>query len=98
MEDLDRIFKKNENFVFRKIEDETILVPIKDNVGDMGSLYNLNEVAAFVWEQLNGKKSLQEIKNRLLEVYDVPAKEAGNDLSEYIAQLKQIDAITRTKG
>jgi len=98
MEDLDRIFKKNENFVFRKIEDETILVPIKDNVGDMGSLYNLNEVAAFVWEQLNGKKSLQEIKNRLLEVYDVPAKEAGNDLSEYIAQLKQIDAITRAKG
>ena len=95
MEGLDRIFKKNENFVFRKIEDETILVPIKDNVGDMGSLYNLNELAAFVWEQLNGKRSLQDIKNRLLEEYDVPAEEAGNDLSEYIAQLKEIDAITR---
>ena len=95
MEDLDRIFKKNENFVFRKIEDETILVPIKDNVGDMGSLYNLNELAAFVWEQLNGKRSLQDIKNRLLEEYDVPAEKAGNDLSEYIAQLKEIDAITR---
>ena len=95
MEGLDRIFQKNENFVFRKIEDETILVPIKDNVGDMGSLYNLNEVAAFVWEQLNGKKTLRDIKNRLLEKYDVSAKEAGNDLSEYIAQLKKIDAITR---
>jgi methyltransferase-like protein len=95
MEGLDRIFKKNENFVFRKIEDETILVPIKDNVGDMGSLYNLNELAAFVWEQLNGKRSLQDIKNRLLEEYDVPAEKAGNDLSEYIAQLKEIDAITR---
>jgi len=97
MEDLDRIFKKNENFVFRKIEDETILVPIKDNVGDMGSLYNLNEVAAFVWEQLNGKKSLRDIKNRLVEEYDIPAEEAGNDLSEYIAQLKEIDAITRAE-
>ena len=95
MEGLDRIFKKNENFVFRKIEDETILVPIKDNVGDMGSLYNLNKVAAFVWEQLDGKKSLHDIKNRLLEEYDIPAEEAGNDLSEYIAQLKEIDAITR---
>ena len=97
MEGLDRIFKKNENFVFRKIEDETILVPIKDNVGDMGSLYNLNEVAAFVWEQINGKKTLQDIKNKLLEKYDVPAEEAGNDLSEYIAQLKEIDAITRAE-
>jgi methyltransferase-like protein len=97
MEGLNRIFKKNENFVFRKIEDETILVPIKDNVGDMGSLYNLNEVAAFVWEQLNGEKSLQDIKNRLLEEYDVPAEEAENDLSQYIAQLKEIDAITRAE-
>ena len=95
MEGLDRIFQKNENFVFRKIEDETILVPIKDNVGDMGSLYSLNDAAAFVWEQLNGKKTLQVIKNQLLEKYEVSAKEAAHDLSEYIAQLKGIDAITR---
>jgi len=95
MEGLDRIFQKNENFVFRKIEDETILVPIKDNVGDMGSLYSLNDAAAFVWEQLNGKKTLQDIKNQLLEKYEVSAKEAAHDLSEYIAQLKGIDAITR---
>ncbi len=89
MEGLDRIYNKNENFVFRKIEDETILVPIKDNVGDMGSIYNLNEVAAFVWEQLDGKKSLRDIKHRLSEEYEVSAKEAGDDLSAYIAQLKE---------
>ena len=97
MEGLDRIYKKNENFVFRKIEDETILVPIKDNVGDMGSLYNLNEMAAFVWERLDGKKSLQDIKNRLLEKYEVSAKEAEGDLFEYISQLKEIEAVTRIR-
>jgi len=97
MGNLDRIYKKNENLVFRKIEDETILVPIKDNVGDMGSIYNLNEMAAFVWEQLDGKKSLQDIKNRLLEEYEVSAKEAEGDLLEYISQLKEIEAVTRTE-
>ena len=95
MEGLDRIYNKNENFVFRKIEDETILVPIKDNVGDMGSLYNLNEVAAFVWEQLDGKKSLRDIKHRLVEEYEVSAEEAEDDLSAYIAQLTEIEAVTR---
>jgi len=97
MGNLDRIYKKNENLVFRKIEDETILVPIKDNVGDMGSIYNLNEMAAFVWEQLDGKKSLQDIKNKLLEEYEVSAKEAEGDLLEYISQLKEIEAVTRTE-
>ena len=95
MDGLDKIYKRNENFVFRKIEDETILVPLKDNVDDMGSIYNLNEVAAFVWEQLDGKKSLGDIKNRLLEEFEVYAVEAGDDLSEYIAQLKKIEAVTR---
>ena len=95
MEGLDRIYRKNESFVFRKIEAETILVPIKDNVGDMGSLYNLNEVAAFVWEQLDGKKSLRDIKHRLVEEYEVSAEEAEDDLSEYIAQLTEIEAVTR---
>ena len=79
MEGLDKIYKKNENFVFRKIENETILVPIKDNVGDMGSIYNLNEVAAFVWEQLDGKKSLRDIKHCLSEEYEVTGEEAEDD-------------------
>ena len=96
MEGLDKIYKKNENFVFRKIEGETILVPIKDNVGDMGSIYNLNKMAAFVWEQVDGVKSLQDIKNRLLEEYEVCSREAEDDLFEYIAQLKEIDAVRLT--
>jgi hypothetical protein len=47
MEELGKQFKKNESFVFRRIQDEAILVPIKNNVGDMGFIYNLNEVGAF---------------------------------------------------
>ncbi len=96
MEIIDRIYKKNESFVFRKIEAETLLVPIKDNVGDMGSIYNLNDVGAFVWEQIDGVKSLQDIKNRLLEEYEVSSREAEDDLLEYIAQLKEIDALRPT--
>ena len=93
MEAFDRIYKKNANFVFRKIEDETILVPIKDNVGDMGCIYSLNEIGAFVWQHLDGRQSLADIQNRLLEKFEVGAKQAADDLREYIAQLKEIDAI-----
>ena len=93
MIDLNQSFQRNENFVFRRIEDETILVPIKDNVGDMGSIYNLNEVGAFVWEQIDGVQDLQDIKKRLLAEYEVSAREAEGDLLEYVAQLKEIDAL-----
>jgi hypothetical protein len=93
MPEIDRVFQKNENFVFRQIDDETILVPIKDNLGDMGSIYNLNEVGAFVWEHLNGKVSLADIKHMILDTFEVSEREADADLSDFVNQLKEIDAI-----
>ena len=93
MPEIDQVFRKNENFVFRQIDDETILVPIKDNLGDMGSIYNLNEVGAFVWEQLDGHKTLSDINKMLTDEFDIPEGESEEDLIEFINQLKEIDAI-----
>ena len=93
MPEIDQVFQKNENFVFRQIDDETILVPIKDNLGDMGSIYNLNEVGAFVWKHLNGKASLDDIKHMVLDTFEVSEYEADKDLYEFVNQLKEIEAI-----
>ena len=93
MEELRKQYKRNENFVFRKIKNETILVPIKDNVGDMGFIFNLNEVGAFVWEHLDGKNRLLDIKNMISEEFEVSSQEAEKDLCEFVDQLKEIDAI-----
>ncbi len=93
MEELKKHYKKNENFVFRKIQNETILVPIKDNVGDMSSIYNLNEVGAFVWEHIDGKNRLLDIKNMIVEEFEVSSQKAEEDLCEFVSQLKEVDAI-----
>jgi hypothetical protein len=93
MEELGKQFKKNESFVFRRIQDEAILVPIKNNVGDMGFIYNLNEVGAFVWEHLDGNNRLLDIKNLISEEFEVTPKKAEEDLCEFVSQLSEIDAI-----
>jgi hypothetical protein len=97
MVDLEKTYKRNENFVFRKIEKETILVPIKDNVGDMGFIYNLNELAAFVWENLDGKDRLLDIKNSIVEEFEVSAQQAEEDLGEFVDDLKEIGAIVKAE-
>ena len=93
MADLELRFKRNENFVFRKIGDEMILVPIKNNVGDMGYIYNFNELAAFVWENLDGKDRLLDMKNSIVEEFEVSAQQAEEDLREFVDDLKEIGAI-----
>ena len=96
MQALDRVYQKNQNFVFRQIDDETILVPIKDSVGDLGAIYNLNEVAAFVWDHLDGKKTLEDIKHMMTDEFEVSGQDAEQDLTEFVSQLKKIDAVFST--
>jgi hypothetical protein len=95
---LDRIYRKSDSIVFRKIGDECILVPIRQGVGDLDSIYTLNETAARIWDLIDGQKKVQEIKDQLLAEYDVTPFEAEKDLLGHIEQLESIQAVTLEAG
>ncbi len=93
MDSADRIYEHNQNFVSRRIEDETILVPIKNHVGDLDSLFSLNPVGAFIWEQIDGSHPLAAILDLIVEEFDVPAETAQDDLLQFITELHEIGAV-----
>ncbi len=86
-------YKRNQDFVYRKIENETIFVPIKDNVGDMGCIYTVNKMGSFIWENFDGQNTLDDILSMITEQFDISAREAEEDLNAFVSQLKEIKAI-----
>ncbi len=90
---LDKVYKKSDSIVSRKIADEFILVPIRQNVGDLESISTLNEVAARIWELIDGKKKVRDIKDKIVEEFEVTPQQAEKDLIEYLQQLEGIEAI-----
>ena len=98
MTDAEQFYKRNDNFVFRQIDNETILVPIKDNVGDMSCIYNLNEVGAFIWQNIKCKNSVTDIKTMILSEFEVTESQAEADLNEFVKDLKAIEAILPASG
>ena len=98
MTEAQQTYKRNENFVFRQIENETILVPIKDNVGDMNCIYNLNEVGAFIWQNIKCKNSVVDFKNMILSEFEVTESQAEADLDEFVKNLNEIEAIVPASG
>ncbi len=93
MHQLDKVYKKSDSIVFRKIADEFILVPIRQNVGDLESISTLNEVAARIWELIDGKMKVREIKDKIVEEFEVTPQQAEKDIIEYLQQLEGIEAI-----
>ncbi len=94
---LDKVYKKSDSIVSRKIADEFLLVPIKQNVGDLESIYTLNEVATRVWELIDGKKKVKEIKDKIVEEFEVTPQEAEKDLTNLVKQLLAVEAIKKVQ-
>lgn len=89
------IYRQDDSIVSRRIEDEVILVPIRQNVADLESIYTLNEVGAYVWEQIDGQRTTTEILALMVREFEVSEEEAQKDLTDFIQQLSSIQAITR---
>ena len=91
----EEVYLQDDSFVSRRIEDEVILVPIRQNVADLESIYTLSEVGARIWEQIDGRRATAEMLRLIVEEFEVTEEEAEKDLKEFIEQLAAIGAITR---
>lgn len=94
---LNQVYKRSNKVVARRIEDEYILVPIEEGVGDTDAIYTLNEVGAEIWERLDGKKSLKEIERELLKEYKVGREELEKDIRGFIKALERIRVVKSLK-
>lgn len=70
-----------------------ILVPIRNNAGDLQCIYSLNEVGAFLWERIDGSQSLGTLAGAVHGEFDVSLDQAESDVSEFLDQMEKIGAI-----
>ena len=92
----DRVFAKNSNFVQREVAGEFILVPIRQQLSDVNSLYVLNETSAAIWRRIDGTRSIRAILTELSIEYDVTSEQLEKDLATLIDDLLSIRAIEET--
>jgi hypothetical protein len=89
MTGLKTIVSHSASIVTRKTGNEYVLVPITNNIADMNSVYTLNETGAFIWDQIDGKKTLEEIIATLTIEYDIDSANAEKDVFAFIASMSK---------
>ena len=88
-------YVRNPDYVFRKIVDETVLVPIHHDVGNMDCIYTLNGVGAFVWHLLAEPATQTELHAAIMAEYDVDADVSAADLQGFLNEMTAIGAIRK---
>jgi hypothetical protein len=88
-------YVKEKEFVTREIAGETIIVPVKGNVGDLNSIYTLNEIGTMIWQLIDGKKNVGQIIKVICSAYEVTPEEAEKDTVDFLKSLEEAGLIRR---
>jgi len=91
----DECYTRNPDFIYRKVIEETILVPLNMNVEDMDCIYTLNEIGAFIWEQLEIPLSHDQLLQTMLDEFEVAQEVLDADLEVFLGELLEIGALKR---
>jgi len=89
MTNLKSILSHSPSIVTRKTGNEYVLVPVTNNIADMNSVYTLNETGAFIWEQINGKRNVEEIISLLTDEYEIDNSKAEDDVFLFIDNMRK---------
>ncbi len=89
MPDLKSVLSHSPSVVTRKTGNEYVLVPVTSNIADMTSVYTLNETGAFIWEQIDGKKSIIEIIDKLTGEFEIDNDTATRDVLSFLDEMKK---------
>jgi hypothetical protein len=87
--DLNSVPSHSPSIVTRKTGNEYILVPITNNIADMNSVYTLNETGAFIWEQIDGKRTINEIISELIREFEIDADTSKEDVLLFLEDLNK---------
>lgn len=91
---LNEVYVKSPDVVSRTIAGECLLVPIRASAADLSSIYSLNALGAFIWEHVDGRRTVEDIIACVLQEYDASREEAERDVIAYLTDLRQVGLIT----
>lgn len=89
MAGLKSILSHSPSIVTRKTGNEYVLVPVTNNIADMNSVYTLNETGAFIWEHINGQRTVEELINAVTEEYEIDNENATSDVFLFIDNMSK---------
>lgn len=84
------IYQKKDNLVARKVGSEYIIVPIVNNVSDMNKVFTLNETGAFIWDSLNGVRTVSDIIELVNNEYNESKEIITGDVLDFIKKAKNV--------
>ena len=85
--------KRNTNFILREIAGENILVATGEAAQIFNGMITLNEVASFIWKNIDECKTVDKLIASILDEFDIDKETAKKDVEKFTTQLIRIGMV-----
>jgi hypothetical protein len=88
-----QLYVRSDSVVSRVIAGETLIVPVRKGLGDLASIYSLNEVASIIWEALQQRRDQDEIVELVKQEFEGEADEVKRDVETFLAEMQSAGLV-----
>jgi hypothetical protein len=88
---------RSDNVVTRMIGGETLIVPVRNGVGDMACIYSLNGVATTLWNALAVPRNSNALVDTILQEFEVGAEKAREDLRMFLSEMESAGLVRHSE-
>ena len=89
------LYRRSNEVVCREVGGESILVPIRNRVGDLESIFVLSPVASRIWSLLERPAPVDRIVDGICAEFEVDRDTANADVNELLASLELASLVNK---
>ena len=91
-------YERSSSVVSRVIAGETLIVPIRRGVGELNSIYSLNEVASAIWQAIGEPQSRENIVRQIEADFDGERAQIERDVETFLAEMQSVGLVEGTEA
>ena len=87
-------YVRSNSVVSRVIAGETLIVPVRGGVGDLASIYSLNEVASSIWNTIAEPCGKDKIVERIEEEFVGERRQVEHDVESFLLEMQSAGLVS----
>jgi hypothetical protein len=78
-----------DNFIFKEVHEEYMIVPLFNGNVNMSKVFNLNETGTFIIKKLKEKDEIEYVVDEMFKEYDADKELLRSEIKAFIEELKK---------
>ncbi len=91
-------YVRSESVVSRVIAGETLIIPVRKGVGDLASIYSLNEVASAIWQTIQQPRHKGQIVGAIEQEFGAERQQIERDVDTFLDEMHSAGLVTAVEA